>query len=142
MASEPRPWKECPECLGYGTLLQHPGSHKSTAHMGATGTDGWPAIPCPTCAAHWRGVDEALHASVLDDSDVTAAYSRGKAEGVRKEREACAVVVDALATKLATTVHECAHELGLACAICDASREAHATVSALRARGGDGKGGA
>ena len=59
---EPRPWKECPECLGYGTLLQHPGSRKPTAHMGATGTDGWPAILCPTCAAYWRGVDEAVKA--------------------------------------------------------------------------------
>jgi len=78
--NEPKVWKECPECLGYGTLLQHPGSHKTTAHMGATGTDGWPAIPCPTCAAHWRGVDEAVKAVRREG----AAFTRQCANAVLK----------------------------------------------------------
>ena len=95
------------------------------------------------------GMVQEIAGLKMQVAELAARYERGKAEGVRDEREACAVVVDALATRLATTVHECAHELGLACAVCDASREAHATVSALRARGAaqppvqaEGKGGA
>jgi len=93
--------------------------------------------------------DRAHEAARLMNIACASGDAAGYERGVREEREACAVVVDALATRLATTVHECSHELGLPCAVCYASREAHATVSALRARGaaqppvqGDGKGGA
>ena len=107
-------------------------------------------VACPACdSTHYEICPARLAMQTALDSARTAADAAEYERGVRDASAAGAVVVDALATRLATTVHECAHELGLACAVCDASREVHATVSALRARGaaqppvqGDGKGGA
>jgi len=38
--------------------------YASSSYVGRLSECGedWPRIPCPTCAAHWRGVDEAVHA--------------------------------------------------------------------------------
>ena len=131
MASEPRVWAECPDCVDIDTgkpcgWVERSGP-QYVATNGAMETDAW-TEPCPTCAAHWRGVDEALHASVLDDSDVTAAYERGKAEGVREEREACALVAERTEQPSNQLVHY--------------GRARGRIAANIRARGGDGKGGA
>ena len=43
-----RPWPDCPECGGVW------GDPKEMDE------DIYACEPCPTCAAHWRGVEEAV----------------------------------------------------------------------------------
>ena len=63
MASEPKVWKECPDCVDIDTgkpcgWVERSGP-QYVATNGAMETDAW-TEPCPTCAAHWHGVDEAV----------------------------------------------------------------------------------
>ena len=65
-----RPWKDCPKCNGGGWCQEQPLGSRSG--MGRLGVAPWGpptgeytreecySIDCPTCAAHWAGVDEAV----------------------------------------------------------------------------------
>ena len=50
-----RPWPDCPVCRG-DEQASACGGYDNWGHWN-TFPDG---IPCPTCLAHWRGVDEAV----------------------------------------------------------------------------------
>ena len=46
--------------------------YASSSYVGRLSECGedWPRIPCPTCAAHWRGVDEAVKGAYQEDIDI------------------------------------------------------------------------
>jgi len=60
MASEPRPWKLCPTCGGVGRRRYEEQGKLCLTHGGGFAGVGCTCEPCPTCAAYWRGVDEAV----------------------------------------------------------------------------------
>ena len=69
-----RLWKDCPTCKGTGKQCRFPKGYQEDTNWSAIHaphSDGYvPQLPyggagvewrdCPTCAAHWAGVDEAV----------------------------------------------------------------------------------